>query len=63
MRTEGRKGKEGEQVVKITDLLKAEGIKVGATAADQMDAIDQLVALQDASGNIADKASVQGGHP
>ncbi len=43
--------------MKITDLLKAEGIKVGASASDQMDAIDQLVALQDASGNIADKAA------
>ena len=40
--------------MKITDLLKPEGIKVGATAASQMDAIDQLVALQDASGNIND---------
>ena len=43
--------------MKITDLLKAEGIKVGASAANQMDAIDQLVALQDASGNISDKAA------
>ncbi|MBR3224990.1 MAG: PTS sugar transporter subunit IIA [Atopobiaceae bacterium] len=43
--------------MKITDLLKAEGIKVGASASDQMDAIDQLVALQDASGNISDKAA------
>ena len=42
--------------MKITDLLKPEGIKVGAAAASQMDAIDQLVALQDASGNISDKA-------
>ncbi len=40
--------------MKITDLLKVEGIKVGASASNQMDAIDQLVALQDASGNIAD---------
>ena len=43
--------------MKITDLLKADGIKVGASASSQMDAIDQLVALQDASGNIADKAA------
>ena len=42
--------------MKITDLLKPEGIKVGASAKDQMDAIDQLIALQDASGNIADVA-------
>ena len=40
--------------MKITDLLKPEGIKVGATAKSQDDAIDQLIALQDASGNISD---------
>jgi len=47
--------------MKITDLLKPEGIKVGAAAASQMDAIDQLVALQDASGNISDKAGYKEG--
>ncbi|MDO5118818.1 MAG: fructose PTS transporter subunit IIA, partial [Coriobacteriales bacterium] len=47
--------------MKITDLLKVEGIKVGATAASQMDAIDQLVALQDASGNIKDAAAYKQG--
>ena len=47
--------------MKITDLLKVEGIKVGATAADQMDAIDQLVALQDASGNINDPVKYKEG--
>ncbi len=47
--------------MKITDLLKVEGIKVGATATSQMDAIDQLVALQDASGNINDKAAYKEG--
>jgi len=47
--------------VKITDLLKADGVKVGATAANQMDAIDQLVALQDASGNISDPAGYKEG--
>ena len=41
--------------MKITDLLKVDGIKVGATAANQMDAIDQLVDLQVASGNINDR--------
>ena len=40
--------------MKITDLLRPEGIKINAVPSDQMDAIDQLVALQDASGNIAD---------
>lgn len=47
--------------MKITDLLKPEGIKVGATASSQMDAIDQLVALQDASGNIKDKEGYKKG--
>ena len=41
--------------MKITDLLKPEGIKIGASAADQSDAIDQLVALQATVGNISDK--------
>lgn len=40
--------------MKITDLLRPEGIKINAVPSDQMDAIDQLVALQDASGNISD---------
>jgi len=40
--------------MKITDLLRPEGIKINAVPSDQMDAINQLVALQDASGNIAD---------
>ena len=47
--------------MKITDLLKVEGIKVGATVVDQMDAIDQLVALQDASGNISDRVAYKEG--
>ena len=47
--------------MKITDLLRPEGIKVGATASSQMDAIDQLVALQDASGNISDKEGYKAG--
>lgn len=34
--------------------MRPEGIKINAVPSDQMDAIDQLVALQDASGNIAD---------
>lgn len=40
--------------MKITDLLKPEGIKVGATASSQDDAMNQLIKLQDASGNISD---------
>ncbi len=42
--------------MKISDLLKVEGIKLNGQAASKMDAIDQLVALQDASGNISDVA-------
>ncbi len=41
--------------MKISDLLKPEGIKLGAAATDKMNAIDQLVELQVASGNISDK--------
>ncbi len=41
--------------MKIKDLLKAEGIKLGATATDKMDAINQLIDLQVASGNVADR--------
>ncbi|MBR3160233.1 MAG: PTS sugar transporter subunit IIA [Atopobiaceae bacterium] len=47
--------------MKITDLLKVDGIKVGANASSQMDAIDQLVALQDASGNLNDKGAYKEG--
>ena len=42
--------------MKISDLLKVEGIKLGGSATDKMDAINQLVALQKASGNIYDAA-------
>ncbi|MBQ9315987.1 MAG: PTS sugar transporter subunit IIA [Atopobiaceae bacterium] len=47
--------------MKITDLLKPEGIKIGASAKSQMEAIDQLVALQDASDNINDAAAYKEG--
>jgi len=47
--------------VKITDLLKPEGIRVGVEAADRMDAIDKLIELQDASGNISDKEAYKAG--
>ena len=43
--------------MKITDLLRPEGIKIGASATSRDDAIDQLVALQTASGNISDKTA------
>ena len=47
--------------MKITDLLRPEGIKIGAVAKDKMDAINQLIDLQVASGNIADKAKYKAG--
>ena len=47
--------------MKITDLLKPEGIRVGVEAADRMDAIDKLIELQDASGNISDKEAYKAG--
>ena len=40
--------------MKIRDLLRPEGIRLGATAKDKMDAISQLIDLQVRSGNIAD---------
>ena len=42
--------------MKIRDLFQVQGIKLNATASGKMDAIDQLVALQNASGNISDVA-------
>lgn len=41
--------------MKITDLLKVEGIQIGAQPDDKDDAINRLVALQEKSGNISDK--------
>lgn len=40
--------------MRIRDLLKPEGIKLGSAAKDKDDAINQLVELQVASGNISD---------
>ncbi len=42
--------------MKIRDLLKVQGIRLGGQASGKMDVIDQMVALQEASGNIADVA-------
>ncbi len=47
--------------MKITDLLSAQSVKVGATAASQADAIDQLVALQVAAGNVSDADGYKAG--
>lgn len=40
--------------MKIQDLLKPEGIRLGVTCRDQMEAIDTLVSLQEKSGNLTD---------
>ena len=47
--------------MKITDLLNAQSVKVGAAAASQADAIDQLVALQVAAGNVSDAEGYKAG--
>ncbi len=40
--------------MRITDLLKPEGIRIGGSAADKMDAINQMVELMAKEGNIRD---------
>ena len=40
--------------MRITDLLKKEGIVLGAAPADKRAAIDQLVALHEKCGNLLD---------
>ncbi|MCI1304821.1 MAG: fructose-specific PTS transporter subunit EIIC [Lachnospiraceae bacterium] len=47
--------------MKIRDLLKVEGIRLGASATDKENAIDQLVDLQVASGNISDREKYKEG--
>jgi PTS system fructose-specific IIC component len=42
-------------IMKITDLLKKEAVKIGASAADKQDAINQLIDLHYNAGNINDK--------
>ena len=41
--------------MRITDLLKPEGIKLGGSATDKMDAINQMVDLMAKEGNVTDK--------
>ena len=43
--------------MKITDLLRPEGVKLGVKVADQAEAIDILVDLQDACGAVADRTA------
>ena len=40
--------------MRITDLLKKQGISLGVAASSKSDAIDQLVALHDKCGNLSD---------
>lgn len=42
--------------MKITDLLKKDGIAIGAKVADQNGAIDKLIELHDKAGNLKDVA-------
>lgn len=42
--------------MKITELLKKDGVKLGVVAATQEEAIDELVDLQVACGNVGDRA-------
>ena len=42
--------------MRITDLLKPEGIRLGVRADGKSAAIDLLVSLQDQSGNLTDPA-------
>ena len=44
------------RVMRITDLLKPEGIRLGVRADGKSAAIDLLVSLQDQSGNLTDPA-------
>ncbi|MBO4562198.1 MAG: PTS sugar transporter subunit IIA [Clostridia bacterium] len=47
--------------MRITDLLKKEGIRIGAAPADKAEAIEQLVALHAACGNLNDVAAYREG--
>lgn len=48
-------------VMRITDLLKPEGVALQRTLVDKADAVNQLVDLQDQVGNLSDKASYKAG--
>ena len=41
--------------MRITDLLKKEGIALGIDAADREEAFDKLIDLQVVSGNVSDR--------
>lgn len=47
--------------MRITDLLKKQGIEIGAKVKDKTAAIEKLVALHDKCGNLKDKAAYKEG--
>ena len=47
--------------MRITDLLKKQGIALGASPKDKAEAINQLVALHDKCGNLSDAAAYKEG--
>jgi fructose PTS system EIIBC or EIIC component len=47
--------------MRITDLLAADAIKLGSAAASKEEAIDELVALHVAAGNVSDAAGYKAG--
>ena len=47
--------------MRITDLLKKDGIVLGAAPADKRAAIDQLVALHEKCGNLLDTEAYREG--
>ena len=47
--------------MRITDLLKKEGIRIGASPADKPAAIEELIALHEACGNLLDTAAYREG--
>ena len=47
--------------MRITDLLRPEAVRIGAAAATQAEAIDELVALHVAAGNVTDAEAYKAG--
>ena len=47
--------------MRITDLLKKQGISLGAKASDKSDAINQLIALHEKCGNLSDTKAYKEG--
>ena len=47
--------------MRITDLLKKEGVRIGSAPADKAEAIEQLIALHEACGSLSDPAAFREG--